>query len=244
MKNIQLIISYRGTNYSGWQIQPNGITIQEVLTSAIYELTDEKINLIGSGRTDARVHAFGQVANFKTESTIPPKVFYKAINSKLPQDIRIISSCDIGMDFHSRYSAKGKKYEYHINQVVVPSPFKTDLSFYVKYQLDWKAMEEASKYFIGEHDFKTFMASGSAVKDTVRTIEEIDFQRSMNDYIISCKGNGFLYNMVRIIVGTLFEVGSHRISQKEIPEIIAGLDRAKAGVTVPAHGLYLKEVFY
>ncbi|MGV8906330.1 MAG: tRNA pseudouridine(38-40) synthase TruA [Acetobacterium sp.] len=244
MKNIQLIISYRGTHYCGWQIQPNGITIQEVITGAIYELTGEKVNLIGSGRTDARVHALAQCANFLTASTIPPEQFFRAINTKLPVDIRILSSKECDLNFHSRYNAKGKCYLYKIYEAAVGCPFKSDLAFHVNQPLDWIAMEEAAKYFIGEHDFKAFMASGSSVKTTVRRIESISFEKKDELREISFKGTGFLYNMVRIMAGTLYEVGSHKLESRSISAIIQGIDRSKAGITAPAQGLYLKEVFY
>ncbi|HEY5556442.1 tRNA pseudouridine(38-40) synthase TruA [Acetobacterium sp.] len=244
MKNIQLIISYRGTHYCGWQIQPNGITIQEVISGAIYQLTGEKVNLIGSGRTDARVHALGQCANFFTSATIPPEQFFKAINTKLPDDIRILSSKECDMNFHSRYNAKGKCYLYKIYEAVVGSPFQSDLAFQVNQSLDWKAMEEAAGLFIGEHDFKAFMASGSSVKTTVRRIDSISFNKKDDLSEITFIGNGFLYNMVRIMAGTLFEVGSHRLDPRSISGIILGMDRCKAGITAPAQGLYLKEVFY
>jgi len=244
MKNIQLIISYRGTHYCGWQIQPNGVTIQEVITGAIYQLTGEKVNLIGSGRTDARVHALAQCANFLTAATIPPEQFFRAINTKLPNDIRILSSKECDLNFHSRYNAKGKCYLYKIYEANVGCPFKSDLAFQVNQSLDWDAMKEAAKYFIGEHDFKAFMASGSSVKTTVRTIERISFEKKDDIWEITFKGNGFLYNMVRIMTGTLYEVGSHRLKSREIAGIIGGRVRSKAGITAPAQGLYLKEVFY
>lgn len=244
MKNIQLIISYRGTEYCGWQIQPNGITVQEVITRAILELTGENVNLIGSGRTDARVHALGQCANFFTASSIPPEQFFRAINTKLPADIRILSSKECAMDFHSRYNANGKCYLYKIYESNVGSPFKSDLAFHVTQSLDWDAMEEAAEYFIGEHDFKTFMASGSSVKTTVRIIERICFEKKNDLYEMTFTGNGFLYNMVRIMVGTLYEVGTNRLAPRSISGIIKGMDRSKAGITAPAQGLYLKEVYY
>jgi len=244
MRNIQLIISYRGTHYCGWQIQPNGISIQEVITKGIKELTGEPVNLTASGRTDARVHAMQQSANFLTASTIPPDQFFRALNTKLPPDIRILSSKECHEDFHSRYDAKGKSYLYKIYESDVASPFDSDLAFHISQSLDWQAMQEAAAYFIGEHDFRAFMASGSSVKNTVRTIEAISFAKKADIWEITFKGSGFLYNMVRIMVGTLYEVGTHRISPMEISGIILGLDRSKAGVTAPAHGLYLKEVFY
>lgn len=244
MKNIQLIISYRGTNYCGWQVQPNGLTIQELMVRAIKELTGETVNLIGSGRTDAGVHALGQSANFFTASGIPPEAFYRALNTRLPADIRVISSRECHPDFHSRYQAKGKSYGYKVLNSAVASPFLADLAFHVSRTLDWVAMEEAAASFLGEHDFVGFMASGSSIKTTVRTITEISFSNHENLWEMTFTGNGFLYNMVRIMAGTLYEVGYGRLKPQDIKAIIAGRDRSQAGITAPAHGLYLKEVYY
>ncbi len=244
MKNIQLIISYCGTSYCGWQIQPNGVTIQEVIINAIRELTGETVNLIGSGRTDAGVHALGQSANFLTRSTIPAEAFYRALNTRLPSDIRIVGSRERALDFHSRYHAKGKSYIYKIYESPVDSPFYSDLAFHVSRALDWQEMKEAASYFIGEHDFSAFMASGSSIKTTIRTIEEISFDKKGDLYEITFRGNGFLYNMVRIMVGTLYEVGYQRRKPEDIATIIESLERRQAGITAPAHGLYLKEVYY
>lgn len=244
MKNIKLIISYRGTHYCGWQIQPNGVTVQETIIQGIKELTGETVNLNGSGRTDAGVHAVGQCANFYTASTIPPDTFFRALNTRLPADIRVTSSNECDQKFHSRFNAKGKSYLYKIYENPVVSPFVSDLAFHVRRKLDWKAMKEAAGYFIGEHDFKAFMASGSTVKTTIRTIEEISFEKNGELREITFKGNGFLYNMVRIMVGTLYEVGYHRLEPQDITTIIKSKDRTKAGITAPAQGLYLNKVYY
>lgn len=244
MENIQIIISYRGTSYCGWQVQPNGVTIQEVLVRAIKELTGESVNLIGSGRTDAGVHALGQSANFLTAATIPPELWCRALNTRLPADIRVISSRVCQPDFHSRYQAQGKSYLYKILASPVASPFMADLAFHVTRTLDWAAIEEAAANFLGEHDFRAFMASGSSIKTTVRTISEISFSNHDDLWEMTFTGNGFLYNMVRIMAGTLYEVGYGRLKPQDIKKIIAAKDRAKAGITAPAHGLYLKEVFY
>jgi len=244
MKNIQLIISYRGTNYCGWQVQPNGVTVQEVIMRAIKDLTGEAVNLTGSGRTDAGVHALGQSANFFTASTIPPEGWYRALNTRLPAGIRVIHSRECHPDFHSRYHAKGKSYLYKILASPVASPFLADLAFHVNRTLDWAAMEEAAASFLGEHDFTAFMASGSSIKTTIRTIFEISFSNNDDLWEMTFTGNGFLYNMVRIMAGTLYEVGYGRLKAQDIAAIIAGKDRSKAGITAPAHGLYLKEVYY
>ncbi|MDO9493101.1 tRNA pseudouridine(38-40) synthase TruA [Acetobacterium sp.] len=244
MKNIQIIISYRGSNYCGWQVQPNGVTIQEVIIRAIKDLSGEVVNLTGSGRTDAGVHALGQSANFFTASTIPPEVWYRALNTRLPADIRVIQSRECHPDFHSRYHAKGKSYLYKFLVSPVTSPFLADLAFHVTRTLDWAAMEEAAASFLGEHDFTAFMASGSSIKTTVRTIADISFCNNDELWEMTFSGNGFLYNMVRIMAGTLYEVGYGRLKPQDIKAIIAGKDRSKAGITAPAHGLYLKEVYY
>lgn len=244
MKNIQLIISYRGTNYCGWQVQPNGVTIQEVIVRAIKELTGESVNLTGSGRTDAGVHALGQSANFFTASTIPPELWYRALNTRLPADIRVISSRVCNQEFHSRYNATGKSYVYKMLASPVASPFQADLAFHVTRTLDWTAMEEAAASFLGEHDFTAFMASGSSIKTTVRTITAISFSKNNDLWEITFTGNGFLYNMVRIMVGTLYEVGYGRLKPQDIKAIIDSKERSRAGITAPAHGLYLKEVYY
>ncbi|WP_041671525.1 tRNA pseudouridine(38-40) synthase TruA [Acetobacterium woodii] len=244
MRNIKLIISYRGTHYCGWQIQPNGVTIQAKIIQGIRELTGETVNLNGSGRTDAGVHAVGQCANFHTSSTIPADKFFRALNTRLPADIRVISSEECDLAFHSRFNAKGKSYVYKIYENPVASPFVFDLAFHVQRKLDWKAMKEAAGYLIGEHDFKAFMASGSAVKTTIRTIEEISFEKNGELREITFKGNGFLYNMVRIMVGTLYEVGYHRLEPQDITTILKSNDRARAGITAPAQGLYLNKVYY
>lgn len=244
MKNIQIIISYRGTNYCGWQVQPNGLTIQAVIIRAIKELTGESVTLIGSGRTDAGVHALGQSANFFTNSTIPPELWHRALNTRLPVDIRVINSRECSPDFHSRYHAKGKSYGYKLLTSPVASPFLADLAFHVSRTLDWAAMEEAAASFLGDHDFTAFMASGSSIKTTIRKITEISFTKHDDLWEMTFIGNGFLYNMVRIMVGTLYEVGYGRLKPQDIKKIIDGKDRSKAGITAPPHGLYLKEVYY
>ena len=243
MRNLKLTIQYDGTKYCGWQKQPNSSGIQGTIEYAIYEITKEKVNIIGSGRTDAGVHALGQVANFKTNSSIPAARIPNALNAKLPKDISIIDCQEVSDDFHSRYSATGKIYRYLIYNKPYRSPLYKDTSYHIRYELDIEKMRSEAKSLLGTHDFKGFMSSGSSVKDTVRTIHDISIENSGDLIALEVEGNGFLYNMVRIIVGTLVDIGRGRID-KSMEEIIASQDRGEAGHTAPAHGLFLKKVHY
>jgi len=244
MRNIKLIIEYDGTNYYGWQKQLHQKTIQETIENSIERITGEKVNIYGSGRTDRGVHATGQVANFFTESRIPSEKFKYAINSVLPKDIIISHSEEVDSTFHSRYSAKGKEYKYLIYNRETPSPILRNYAYYVPYELNFELMQEAAKDFIGTHDFAAFMSSGSSVKDTVRTIYDINLTRNNELIQLRVRGNGFLYNMVRIIVGTLVDIGIGKINSSCIPEILSSRDRQRAGHTAPPQGLYLEKVYY
>lgn len=244
MRNIRLCIAYKGTNYAGWQRQPNALGIETVITEAIRNLTGEQVVIYGSGRTDAGVHALGQCANFHTESSIPDERFAIALNTKLPRDIRVLKSELVEPDFHSRYSAKGKRYLYQIDLSPVESPFYSEFSWHVNWKLDIVQMQKAAANFVGTHDFRAFMASGSHVKDTVRTVRSIDFVEKDSRLQIYFEGNGFLYNMVRIMTGTLVDVGIGKIEPGYIRAIIDSLDRSQAGITAPAQGLFLEKVFY
>lgn len=244
MRNIQLILSYRGTAYNGWQVQPNGLGIQEVLQQGIGAITGETVNLTASGRTDAGVHALGQSAHFFTKSGIPVDRFALAINAKLPPDIRVLKACERPPDFHSRYSAVQKTYLYKLRTGRIGDPFSIDLLYQIPYSFDWEKMKQLSEVFIGCHDFKGFMASGSAVKTTIREIYEISFTKQNDYYEISFTGNGFLYNMVRILVGTLLDGASKGMTQDDLAMILKSGKRHLAGPTAPAHGLYLKSVSY
>ena len=244
MKNIQMIIAYKGTHYAGWQRQPNVLTIEEALTGAIEAITGETVTLYGSGRTDAGVHALGQSANFHTESRVPPERFAAALNTKLPEDIRVLSSCEAPEGFHSRYLAKGKVYTYQLDLNPVSSPFYAEYSWHINYPVDVSRMKAASAAFLGEHDFRGFMAAGSSVRGTVRTVRAITFEQDGALLRMTYTGNGFLYNMVRIMTGTLAEIGVGRIKAEALPGIIASCDRKQAGMTAPPQGLFLREVLY
>ena len=244
MKNIKLTIEYDGTNYYGWQKQSDKVTIQGVLEEAVRNLTKEENEVIGCSRTDSGVHAMGFVATFKTNSTVPPHKFREAINYRLPDDIVVIKSEEVEEEFHPRYLAKGKTYEYTIYNNLVPTALNRTFAYHYKYPLDIELMKEACKYFKGTHDFKAFRSEGSSVKTTVRTIYDVDIKKSEDFIKISVSGDGFLYNMVRIIVGTLINVGRGKIKPEDIEKIIVNKDRKAAGDCVPARGLKLKEVYY
>lgn len=231
-------------NSIGWQKQPNKLNIQGEIERAIYNITKEEVDLIGSGRTDAGVHALGQVANFKTNSQISIEKLPLAINSQLKNSIVIKEAEEVNERFHSRYNAKHKTYRYIINNSKCGTAIYRNLEYSYPFKLDVEKMKQASKYFEGEHDFKAFKSSGTSSKNSVRTIYKAIVKQEGEKIIIELTGNGFLYNMVRIISGTLLDVGLGKIRAEEIPEIIESKDRQRAGKTLPAHGLYLVEVKY
>jgi len=244
MRNIKLVIEYDGKSFNGWQKQPNKLNIQGEIEKAIGEITGEEIELIASGRTDAGVHSLGQVANFKTNSKIDIEKFPYAINSKLKKSIVIKSAEEVPERFHSRYSVHSKTYRYTINNSKFGTALYRDMEYHFPIKLDENKMQEAAKYFEGEHDFKAFKASGTSSKSSVRIIYKAVVKRQDDRVIIELTGNGFLYNMVRIIAGTLVDVGIGKIDPEEIKNIIEEKDRKKAGKTLPARGLCLLEVQY
>lgn len=244
MRNIKLTIEYDGTNYAGWQKQKNALAIQEVLEGALYKVTGEAIEVIGSSRTDAGVHARGFVGNFHSDSSIPGEKFKNAINSMLPSDIVIIKSEDAASEFHARFDSIGKRYKYYILNRNEPSAIYRNFIFHYRPPLDVKLMRSACSYFIGTHDFAAFRSLGSSAKTTVRNISKLEIVKEGDILIIDIAGNGFLYNMVRIIAGTLINVGRAKTSPAEIPEIIESKDRTRAGSVLPARGLCLEEVYY
>ena len=226
MRNIRLTIEYDGKCYNGWQKQPDKLNIQGEIERAIFNITKEEVDLIGSGRTDAGVHALGQIANFKTNSNMPIEKMAIAINSQL------------------KYNAKQKTYRYVINNSEYGTAIYRNLQYCFPIKLDAEKMKEAAKYFEGEHDFKAFKSSRTSGKNSVRTIYKAEVRKEGYNIILELTGNGFLYNMVRIISGTLLDVGLGKIKPEEIPEIIESKDRQRAGRTLPAHGLYLVQVVY
>ena len=244
MRNIKLTIEYDGKEFNGWQKQPNKLNIQGEIERAIYNITKEEVDLIGSGRTDAGVHAWNQIANFKTNSNISIEKMAIAINSQLKNSIVVKKAEEVDERFHSRYNAKRKTYRYVINNTEYGSAIYRNLEYHFPIKLNVEKMQEAAKYFEGEHDFKTFKSSGTSGKNSVRTIYKAEVKTDGERILIELTGNGFLYNMVRIISGTLLDVGLGKIEPSEIEDIINSKDRTKAGKTLPAHGLYLVKVNY
>lgn len=244
MRNIKLTIEYDGKKFGGWQKQPSKLNIQGEIEQAISEIVSESVELIASGRTDSGVHALGQVANFKTNSNIPIEKMAIAINSKLKKSIVIKRAEEVPENFHARYNCKGKKYRYVINNSSQGTAIYRDLEYYIPQKLDIEKMKQAIKYFEGEHDFKGFRASGTSSKNSVRIIYKAEVIKKEEKIIIELTGNGFMYNMVRIIAGTLVDVGLGKILPEDIPDIILSKDREKAGKTLPGYGLYLVEVYY
>lgn len=244
MRNIKIIIEYDGKNFNGWQKQKDKLNIQGEIERAIFDITGEEVNLTASGRTDAGVHSLGQTANFKIENDMPVDKIPLAINSKLKKTIRVQSAEEVDERFHSRYNCKGKKYRYIINNAPIESALYKDLQLHISTKLDIDKMREAIKYFIGKHDFASFKSSGTSSKDSVREIYKAEIIEDGNLIKIELTGSGFLYNMVRIISGTLVDVGLGKISPSDIPNIIESKDRKNAGKTLPPQGLYLVEVYY
>ena len=244
MRNVKLTIEYDGTNYCGWQKQNNEKTIQEEIEKAIYKAVGEVVEVIGSSRTDAGVHARGMVANFKTNATIPFDRFKYAINDKLPDDIAIIESEEVSEDFHARYDSKGKTYCYSIINRQQKPAIGRNYVYHFKWDLDIEKMREACKHFIGKHDFKAFRSLGSSVKTTERTIKELYIESEGEKINIFITADGFLYNMVRIIAGTLVDVGLGKNKPEDIEKIINSKDRNFAGKTLQPNGLYLLNVEY
>ncbi|MFW6034953.1 MAG: tRNA pseudouridine(38-40) synthase TruA [Halothermotrichaceae bacterium] len=245
MRNIKIILEYDGAGYSGWQIQKNtSQTIQQKVQDVLTSINKTQVKVIGAGRTDKGVHAYGQTANFNLDVPIPVARIPRALNRLLPEDIVCRSAEEVEEDFHARYDAKGKKYRYYILNRKCPSAFKRNYVYHFIHRLDFPKIKKAAKFFEGTHDFNAFQSSGSSVTDTVRTIKSIELQQINQELIIEIVGNGFLYNMVRIIVGTLIEVGMGKIKLADVATIISEGNRKNAGFTVPAAGLFLVEVYY
>ncbi|MGI6085177.1 MAG: tRNA pseudouridine(38-40) synthase TruA [Acetivibrionales bacterium] len=244
MRKIKLTIEYDGSGYHGWQYQKNALSVQEVLAKAIKKLTGESIIPDGAGRTDAGVHAYGQVASFMTESSIPAEKFTPALNSYLPDDVSIIASKEEEDGFHAQFSAKGKHYRYMIINRPQKSALWAKRAWHVRETLDFDAMEKAAGCFLGNHSFKAFCASGHSVKTYDRTILYSKWHKDGEFFVYDTKGDGFLYNMVRIMVGTMVDIGKGRFEPEIIKEAIINEQRNSIGVTAPPVGLYLMEVFY
>ena len=243
-KRVMLIVAYDGTNYCGWQIQPNGNTIEGELNRALSELLGEKIIVSGASRTDAGVHSCGNVAVFDTIATMPAEKISNALNQRLPEDIVVQCSKKVPLDFHPRHVKSKKTYEYRIlNREFRDPNRRLDTYFYYRH-LDVHAMREAAGYLVGEHDFKSFCSIHAQVETTVRRIYALTVDKKKDIITIRITGNGFLYNMVRIIAGTLIRVGTGEYKPEQIPEILAAKDREMAGPTAPAHGLTMIGIEY
>ena len=244
MKRVKLTVAYDGTNYSGWQVQPNGITIEEVLNRQLTRITGTEVAVIGASRTDSGVHAMGNIAVFDTTARMPGEKVSYALNQRLPEDIRIQKSEEVPLDWHPRHQNSRKTYEYRIYRGEFPMPVKRLYSLFTYHKLDVKAMQEAATYFVGEHDFKSFCQVGAQVESTVRTIYELSVEEQDQELVIRVTGNGFLYNMVRIIAGTLMEVGQGKRNPEDVPKIIEAKNRQAAGPTAPPQGLMLVKYQY
>ena len=245
MRNIKLLIEYDGTNYLGWQVQPEGLTIQGILEDKLVLLIGEKVHLTGSGRTDSGAHALGQVANFKTKSQMEVHTFQKALNSLLPADVAIKEVEEVGEDFSARKSAKSKVYEYRILNGPIRSVFNREYTWHIPQRLNLREMKKATQILIGEHDYSSFRSVGTPTETAIRRVFRAEWRKGRNEVLrFEIEANGFLKQMVRAIVGTLVEVGKGKISVKGVREILESKDRKKAGPTAPAHGLFLKEVKY
>jgi tRNA pseudouridine38-40 synthase len=245
MRNIKLLIEYDGTNYLGWQVQPKGPTIQGILEERLGLLTEEKIQLFGSGRTDSGVHAICQVAHFKTESSMETHRMQRALNSLLPPDIVIQKMEEVEESFHARKHSKSKVYEYRILNRDLRSVFHRGFVWHIPQRLDFKEMGKATQYLIGEHDFSSFRSVGTPTRTTVRKVTQAEWKRGRDGLVrFEIEANGFLKQMVRAIIGTLIEVGKGKMSAVEFRKVLESKERSKAGPTAPAHGLFLKEVKY
>ncbi len=256
MKRIMIEVAYDGTSYCGWQIQPNGMTVEEKLNQVLSDFLGEEIRVMGASRTDSGVHAYGNVAVFDTESGIPPEKMCYALNGKLPEDIRIRSSRQVDRNFHPRYCLSIKTYEYHIQNCRLPIPTERLYTQLVTMPLDLNLMRKGAAYLVGKHDFASFCASGTSAKTTIRTVRAIDIEsrpyasfyedsgKDDHKIIIRVIGEGFLYNMVRIIAGTLIKVGLGVYPPEHVKEILEARDRNLAGETAKARGLFLKKIEY
>jgi tRNA pseudouridine38-40 synthase len=244
MRNIKLTLEFDGTFYAGWQRQINGIAVEQKVREAIKKLTGEEPDLIGCSRTDAGVHARGYICSFKTECTIPAVRMKFALNNILKDDIVVLESEEVYDEFHARFSAKGKRYTYTICNREIPTAIGRNYVYFFKRALNTDRMEAATAFLVGKHDFSSFKNSNSLVRSNIRTIFDLTVSRIGDMVTISVTGDGFLYNMVRIIAGTLIEVGLGDISPEDMENILKSKDRTKAGRTAPASGLCLEEVFY
>ena len=241
---VKLVVAYEGTNYCGWQVQPNGITIEEVLNRELSRLLGESITVTGASRTDAGVHSLGNVAVFDTNTRMPAEKISYALNRSLPEDIVVQESSEVPQDFHPRFAKSTKTYEYRILNARFRQPLERRTSLFYHYPLDEQLMQQAADYLVGEHDFTSFSSVHAQTNSFVRTIYDLTVKRQGEMITIRVTGNGFLYNMVRIIAGTLLQVGVGSRPPEEMAQILSGRDRELAGPTAPAHGLTMIGIRY
>lgn len=244
MRNIKLTIAYDGTEFHGFQKQPKLRTVQGTLQETVEGVVGHSVSIIGSGRTDAGVHAKGQVVNFQTSSGIPIEKWPIVLNTKLPNDIVVHTAELVSEEWHARFYARGKVYRYVIDRGPYPDVFNRHFSYHYPYPLCIEPMIEAARHLVGKHDFTSFCAANTPVEDKVRMLHAVNLTEQGHLLTIECRGEGFLYNMVRIITGTLLDVGRGRIAAGEIPEILKACDRKRAGLTAPPQGLTMWEVLY
>ena len=241
---VKMVVAYDGTNYSGWQIQPNGVTIEQKLNEALQALLGEDIRVTGASRTDAGVHSLGNVCIFDTDTRMPAEKISYALNQRLPEDIVVQDSCEVPDTFHPRFSRSRKTYEYRILNRRFRMPTRRLDTYFYHYPLDVEKMQRAASYLVGEHDFKSFCTAKPEVTNTVRTVYSLDLKREDDMITLRIRGNGFLYNMVRIITGTLIRVGGGFLEPEDIPKILEAKDRGAAGETARPEGLTLVKIEY
>ncbi|MCY9020485.1 tRNA pseudouridine(38-40) synthase TruA [Priestia megaterium] len=244
MKRLKCIVAYDGTHFSGYQVQPNKRTVQLEIEAVLEKMHNKKVPIYASGRTDTNVHAQGQVIHFDTNLNIPCDKWKKALNSMLPDDIVMKNVCEVDAHFHARYDVTSKEYRYHILRGEDRNPFTRSYAYHYPYPLDYSKMKKAITYLLGTHDFTSFCSARTEVEDKIRTIYKIYMYEENSQLVFRFVGSGFLYNMVRILVGTLLEVGQGRIEPDAIKDILESKSRPRAGKTAPSQGLYLWRVFY
>jgi tRNA pseudouridine38-40 synthase len=243
----KMTIAYDGTNYGGWQVQPNATSIQALIEQSLGVILRSPISIIGSGRTDAGVHAIGQTAHFVTNQSLDISKTISSLNGMLSDEIRILKIIEVPLDFHARYTASSKTYHYRLHLEKVPDPFKNRYAYHVSHPVDLNLLKEAASQFIGTHDFTSFANEanrGTAAKDAIRTLYRLDVVHEPGGVRLEFEGDGFLYKMVRIIVGTLLDICAGKIDKEQISKIFSEKDRRQAGRTAPPHGLYLVGVKY
>lgn len=244
MRNLLITISYDGSSYHGWQVQKNAVTVQQVFQTAVEKLFCEKIDIKGCSRTDSGVHANMYCVSLKTQKNIPCKNIITGLNTYLPKDIAVKDCREVSPDFHARYSVKSKEYVYRVCNTQIRDPFLKDYALHYRYPINADYLNLEAQAFLGTHDFSGFCSAKSDVEDTVRTVYSFSVKRAGDEVVFTVEADGFLYNMVRIMVGTLLFVNEGKIKQGELAEIIESKDRKRAGKTAPPHGLYLNQVKY